>query len=98
MKNKTDNPYLNKDGEYLSITEAGYQKLSEFITDPKGQVYAFDYKLSPVIIAAAMARLSRRMGDMREAILDEFILSEEDDANALILKYFLFQPFCFLNN
>ena len=86
MKNKIDNPYLRKDGDHLVITEVGYQKLSEFITDPYGQVYAFNNKLSPVIIAAAMARLSRRMGDMREAILDEFILDEEDDANALIQR------------
>ncbi|MDO8496508.1 MAG: FAD-dependent thymidylate synthase [bacterium] len=86
MKAKTENPYLRKDGDNLVITEEGYHKLSEFLTDPKGQVYAFNNKLSPVIIAAAMARLSRRMGDMRVAILDEFILTEEDDANALIRR------------
>ncbi len=86
MKTKADNPYLNKEGDDLVITEAGYQKLSEFLTDPKGQVYAFNNKLSPVIIAAAMARLSRRMGDMRETILDEFILNEKDDANILIRR------------
>src|SRR3989338_8809898 len=80
------NPYLQKEGENFVITEAGYQKLSEFITDPQGRVYAFNNKLPPVIIAAAMARLSRRMGDMRVAILDEFILTEEDDANALIRR------------
>lgn len=86
MKNKIDNPYLTKDDENCVITEAGYQKLSEFVTDPRGQVYAFKNKLSTVTIAAVMARLSRRMGDMRETILDEFTLNEEDDANALIRR------------
>lgn len=82
----TDNPYLRKEGERVIVTEEGYKKLTEIVTDPVGQVYAFNEKLSPVIVAAAMARLSRRMGDMRVAILDEFILTGDKDAEALIKR------------
>lgn len=85
MKSK-DNPYLRKDGERLVITEEGYLKLSEIVTDTTGQVYAFNGKLSPVIVAAAMARLSRRAGDMRLTILDEFVLDDGEDANQLIRR------------
>lgn len=61
----------SKDGNY-QISAAGQQYLTEAVTDPTGNVYAFTDKLSPVTIAAAMARLSRRGDDMRITILDEF--------------------------
>lgn len=86
MKFKDDNPYLRKEGDRLVITEEGYGRLSEIVTDPVGQVYAFNGNLSPVIIAAAMARLSRRAGDMRLTILDEFLLNEGEDAELLIRR------------
>lgn len=54
------------------ITQAGYQLLSEEITSITGNIYAFTEKLSPVTVAAAMARLSRRGDDMRLILLDEF--------------------------
>ena len=82
----SDNPYLRKEGDRLVVTEEGYRKLAEVVTDPIGQVYAFNGKLSPVIIAAAMARLSRRRGDMREAILDEFMDVEGNKAEAVIKR------------
>ncbi len=80
-----DNPYICKEGERLVITETGCEKLSEIVTDPTGQVYAFTGKLSPVIVAAAMARLSRRQGDMRATILDEFMV-DGDKADLLIKR------------
>ncbi len=66
-------PYVakNKDGQTV-MTEAGKQYLSESVTDTEGNVYAFSDKMSPITIAAAMARLSRRADDMRITILDEF--------------------------
>lgn len=85
MDTKHDNPFLKEEGERLTITEEGYRKLSDIVTDPTGQVYAFNGTLSPVVVAAAMARLSRRQGDMRETILDEFIVSD-DKAEALIKR------------
>ena len=59
------------DGNY-KITDAGKSYLSEVVTESEGDVYAFTDKLSPVTIAAAMARLSRRGDDMRITLLDEF--------------------------
>jgi thymidylate synthase ThyX len=86
MKKETlPNPYLEETDGRLRITEAGYAALEKVVTDTRGQVYAFDSRaISPVVVAAAMARLSRRPGDMREAILDEFLTTGEEDAEALI--------------
>lgn len=54
------------------MTEAGKKYIEAYITSTESNVYAFNDKLSPVTIAAAMARLSRRGDDMRVTILDEF--------------------------
>ncbi|HSW85776.1 MAG TPA: dTMP kinase [Candidatus Saccharimonadales bacterium] len=77
--------YVTKssDGNY-SITNAGRAYLAEAVTDSDGNVYAFGDKLSPVTIAAAMARLSRRGDDMRITILDEF--ADKVDKDAQLLK------------
>jgi dTMP kinase len=63
---------VEKIGGRFQMTEAGKQYLSDAVTDVSGNVYAFTEKLSPVTVAAAMARLSRRGDDMRITILDEF--------------------------
>ncbi|HSX08325.1 MAG TPA: FAD-dependent thymidylate synthase [Candidatus Saccharimonadales bacterium] len=69
----SESPYVNKlhDGNY-EITSEGKAFLDEAVTSAEGNVYSFTDKLSPVTIAAAMARLSRRGDDMRVTILDEF--------------------------
>jgi dTMP kinase len=72
----------SEDGHY-SITEAGRAYLKEAVTDVDGDVYVFNDKLSPVTIAAAMARLSRRSDDMRITILDEFAGKVDKDAQLL---------------
>lgn len=72
----------SKDGRY-TITDAGRSYLSEAVTDTDGDVYAFTNKLSPVTVAAAMARLSRRADDMRITILDEFAGKVDKDAQLL---------------
>jgi thymidylate kinase/thymidylate synthase ThyX len=54
------------------MTEAGKQFLKDAVTSTESNVYAFSDQMSPVTIAAAMARLSRRGDDMRVTILDEF--------------------------
>lgn len=66
-------PLVTKDvdGRY-HITAAGTAYLNTAVTNTTGNVYAFTDKLTPVTIAAAMARLSRRGDDMRITILDEF--------------------------
>ncbi len=72
----------SKDGVY-EITQTGHDYLKEAITSSDGDVYAFTDKLSPVTIAAAMARLSRRGDDMRITILDEFAGKADKDAQLL---------------
>ena len=78
---KDGNPYV----EYkMQISPAGYAFLGERVTDVEGQVYAFNAKASPLLIAAAMARLSRRGSDLREIFVDEFGMAGESDAAGLI--------------
>ncbi len=75
---------LAKDSEgRLEITEDGRDYLDSILTNSTGNVYVFNSKLSPVTIAAAMARLSRRGDDMRITILDEFAASEGKDEKLL---------------
>ncbi len=83
-KPANDAEYVTKDSEgKYSITEQGREYLKEAITDPDGDVYVFGDKLSPVTIAAAMARLSRRGDDMRVTLLDEFAGKIDKDAQLL---------------
>lgn len=66
-------PFIVKDNHnQFKITPAGDAFLEAAVTDKTGNVYAFKDELSPVTIAAAMARLSRRGDDMRITLLDEF--------------------------
>lgn len=80
----TENPYVykNEEGVY-EITDAGKQFLDKTVTNTTDNVYGFTDKLSPVTIAAAMARLSRRGDDMRVTILDEFALAAGKDESLL---------------
>jgi len=68
----TPNPYVLQTAQGLQVTEAGHKYMEEAVTNATGDVYTFNDKLSPITIAAAMARLSRRGDDMRLTILDEF--------------------------
>jgi dTMP kinase len=72
----------NENGSYR-VTDHGRDYLEGAITDPDGDVYVFTDKLSPITIAAAMARLSRRGDDMRVTILDEFAGKVDKDAQLL---------------
>jgi len=77
------NSFLEEKDGVLSITEAGREELSKYITNATDNVYAFNDKLSATTIAAAMARLSRRGDDMRITILDEFLGSAGKDEDLL---------------
>lgn len=68
-----DKNYLLKN--QTSITKQGYDLLAKAVTNTTGQVYCFKPGLPNTVIAASMARLSRRAGDLRLCLLDEF--SEE---------------------
>lgn len=79
-----NNPYLKVRGDRLGITSRGHKYLDQIVTNSEGPVYAFSSKASPLTVAAAMARLSRRGSDLRETFLDEFALTGEEDASGLI--------------
>lgn len=70
--NEGSGPLVEKGKGGYRVTPAGEAYLADAVTNTRGNVYAFTDKLSPVTIAAAMARLSRRGDDMRITILDEF--------------------------
>jgi thymidylate synthase ThyX len=78
------NPYLKAVGDRLEITDEGKKYLNKIATSSDGQVYAFYGNAPPLLVAAAMARLSRRGSDMREIYLDEFAFTGEEDAAGLI--------------
>lgn len=65
-------PYVKSENGQNIMTEAGKEFLQNAVTNTDDNVYAFTENMSPVTIAAAMARLSRRGDDMRITILDEF--------------------------
>lgn len=79
----TANPYIEKTKTGTSITEAGRAYLADVVSDAVGNIYAFNGTLSPMTIAAAMARLSRRGDDMRVTILDEFAATMDKDKKLL---------------
>ncbi len=68
----------------MSITKEGEDLLNKVVTDTKGPVYAFTGESSPLLAAAAMARLSRRGSDLREIYLDEFAAAGDEGAEGLI--------------
>ncbi|HEY5152822.1 MAG TPA: dTMP kinase [Candidatus Saccharimonadales bacterium] len=76
-------PYVVKTAGIYEVTDAGKEYLSQVVTETEDNVYGFSDKLSPVTIAAAMARLSRRADDMRITILDEFAGKVDEDAQLL---------------
>lgn len=80
----SDKPFVvkKKDGSFR-ITKQGNEYLQAAVTNPTGNVYAFTEQLSPVTIAAAMARLSRRGDDMRITLLDEFAGKMGKDSSLL---------------
>jgi thymidylate synthase ThyX len=81
-----DNPYINKVGDKSKITGIGMKFLDSIVTDSIGPVYAFTKNANPVLVAAAMARLSRRGSDLREIFLDEFANVSDEKAEAVIKR------------
>jgi thymidylate kinase/thymidylate synthase ThyX len=68
------------------MTEAGKKYLENAVTNTESNVYAFSDQMSPITIAAAMARLSRRADDMRVTILDEFSSSTAKKDEGLLRR------------
>ncbi len=80
---KISSPYVVKTETGYQITSAGEDFLQAAVTNTTDNVYAFKDKLSPLTVAAAMARLSRRGDDMRITILDEFAVGGGKDEKLL---------------
>jgi dTMP kinase len=80
---ETSKELVKKTESGYEITEDGKKYLSDIVTSVDDNVYAFSEKMSPITIAAAMARLSRRGDDMRITILDEFANSLTKDEKLL---------------
>ncbi|HSX16416.1 MAG TPA: dTMP kinase [Candidatus Saccharimonadales bacterium] len=77
-------PWVGKhENGSAQATAAGKAELAKYVTNTDSPVYGFTDQLSPVSIAAAMARLSRRGDDMRVTLLDEFIDKADKDAQLL---------------
>ncbi|MGH7196981.1 MAG: FAD-dependent thymidylate synthase [Candidatus Saccharimonadales bacterium] len=66
------NSYITQDDRGLRPTEKGREYLERSVTNVDGNVYGFTDEIDPVIVAAAMARLSRFGGDLRTLLLKEF--------------------------
>lgn len=83
----TNEPLVQKqpNGSY-EITESGKRFLQSAVTNVSGNVYAFTDEMSPITIAAAMARLSRRGDDMRVTLLDEFASSKANKDEKLLQR------------
>jgi thymidylate synthase ThyX/thymidylate kinase len=77
------NPYLIRLETGYQLTPAGEAVLANTVTSATDNVYAFKDKLSPLTIAAAMARLSRRGDDLRVTLLDEFAVAAGKDEQLL---------------
>jgi thymidylate kinase/thymidylate synthase ThyX len=77
---------VKNDNGSMELTKAGKKYLQYIVTSTDSNVYAFSDKISPVTIAAAMARLSRRGDDMRVTILDEFSSSTSNKDEKLLQR------------
>lgn len=65
--------FVDKVNGINTISKIGEKYLENKVTNVSGDVYGFyENGFSPITIAAAMARLSRRGDDMRITLLDEF--------------------------
>lgn len=84
IESANSEPWVEKnDNGSMSVTATGKQQLARVTTNTEGSVYGFTENVSPVTIAAAMARLSRRGDDLRVTLLDEFIGKVEKDEQLL---------------
>jgi thymidylate synthase ThyX len=84
MATENQNPYVLKTEDGLVVTPQGAELLQRIVTDAKGPVYAFTGEASPLMAAAAMARLSRSADDLRTTYLNEFAFIGPEGAEKLI--------------
>lgn len=81
LPDKKVSEFLKQEAHGLEISAKGKKELEKVLTNTEDNVYAFNENISPMTVAAAMARLSRRGDDMRITLLDEFMgAAGKDDA------------------
>lgn len=79
-----DSDKYNKDNGVVSRTDKGQEWLEGVTTNANDPVYAIREDLGQIAAAAAMARLSRRAGDLRDTLLEEFSdIDTKNDINVL---------------
>ena len=73
-------PLVQTSSEGLKyLTDAGHDELLHWVTSTTDQVYAFTADADPLMVSAAMARLSRNANDARTIVADEFYNKGEKD-------------------
>lgn len=85
-ENNKQNLVIKNENGSMSLSKEGKEYLKDIVTSTESNVYAFTENISPVTIAAAMARLSRRADDMRVTILDEFSSSTAKKDESLLRR------------
>lgn len=83
IDNSTNEPLLQKKDNHYTISVAGLKYLDQVITNTSSNVYAFKNTIDPNMVAASMARLSRRADDLRITLLEEFVGQNQKDSQLL---------------
>lgn len=79
-----DRELVSKTSEgLLRLTDAGRKEITPWVTDVKGDVYAFTSAADPQAVSAAMARLSRNPNDLRTIVVSEFMGEKGKDTDLL---------------
>lgn len=79
-----DGDKYNKENGLIKRNEKGQEWLEGVTTNANDPVYAITEDLGQIAAAAAMARLSRRAGDLRDTLLEEFSdIDTKNDINVL---------------
>tara|TARA_B100000378_G_C18036616_1_gene409239 strand:+ start:180 stop:1796 length:1617 start_codon:yes stop_codon:yes gene_type:complete len=80
-------PLVSKSSEgLLSLTDEGREALTPLVTSTEDQVYTFTDSASTIMVAAAMARLSRNPNDLRTIMADEFLSLDDDEKDEALLR------------
>lgn len=78
-------PYLARnDRGIYDVTPAGREFLAAAVTNTDSNVYSFTDKLSPMLIASAMAQRTKRADDLRLLLLEDY--AGADDEQRVVRK------------
>jgi dTMP kinase len=66
-------PYLQRDEHGIyNVTAAGRRFLESVVTNTEDDIYSFTDKLSPLLIASAMSKRTKRADDLRLLLLEDY--------------------------